>query len=143
MVYEKYPSPETLARKDFSYAIVAVGESPYAEFTGDNSELLIPFNGTNVITAVANKIPTLAIIISGRPLVLEPLLLEKVDAIVAAWLPGTEADGITDVIFGDYEFTGRLPVTWFRNVDQLPMNSADNSYDPLFPIGFGLTCNKE
>ncbi|KDP46532.1 hypothetical protein JCGZ_08504 [Jatropha curcas] len=143
VVYEKYPSPETLACQDFSYAIVAVGEGPYAEFTGDNSELVIPFDGTDVISSVADRIPTLAILISGRPLVLEAWLLEKIDAFVAAWLPGTEGSGITDVIFGDYEFKGRLPVTWFKKVEQLPMNSRDNSYDPLFPFGFGLTYNGE
>lgn len=143
VIYEKNPSPETLARQDYSYAIVAVGEGPYAEFTGDNSELVIPFNGTDVITSVADRIPTLVILISGRPLVLEAWLLEKIDAFVAAWLPGTEGAGITDVIFGDYGFKGRLPVTWFKKIEQLPINSGDNSYDPLFPFGFGLTYNGE
>ncbi|XP_058009005.1 uncharacterized protein LOC110640246 isoform X2 [Hevea brasiliensis] len=143
VIHEKYPSPDTLAGQDFSYAIVAVGEDPYAEFTGDNSELLIPFNGADVISSVADRIPTLVILISGRPLVLEAWLLEKIDAFVAAWLPGTEGAGIVDVIFGDYEFKGKLPVTWFKKVEQLPMNSGDNSYDPLFPFGFGLTYNEE
>ncbi|KAJ4826204.1 hypothetical protein Tsubulata_005758 [Turnera subulata] len=142
VIYEKHPSPSTLANLDFSYAIVAVGESPYAEFTGDNSELVIPFNGTDVINSVAERIPTLAILISGRPLVVEPWLLEKIDGLVAAWLPGTEAQGITDVIFGDCDFSGQLPVTWFRSVQQLPMNPRENSYDPLFPLGFGMTYKK-
>lgn len=143
VIYEKYPSQDTLASQDFSYAVVAVGEGPYAETSGDNSELLIPFNGTDVISSVADRIPTLAVLISGRPLFLEAWLLEKIDGLVAAWLPGTEGEGVTDVFFGDYEFTGRLPVTWFRQVDQLPMKSRDNSYDPLFPFGFGLKCKME
>ncbi|KAJ4725634.1 Beta-glucosidase [Melia azedarach] len=143
VIYEKYPSLDTLAAKDFSFAIVAVGEEPYAETPGDNSELTIPLNGSDIISLVAERIPTLAILISGRPLVLEPRLLEKVDALVAAWLPGSEGGGITDVVFGDYDFTGRLPVTWFRTVKQLPMNAAANAYDPLFPLGFGLRCNKQ
>uniref|UniRef100_A0A2P2JXP7 Uncharacterized protein MANES_01G164700 n=1 Tax=Rhizophora mucronata TaxID=61149 RepID=A0A2P2JXP7_RHIMU len=143
VIYEKYPSPDTLASQDISYAIVAVGEEPYAEFSGDNSVLVIPFNGSDLIRSVAERIPTLAILVSGRPLVLESQLLEKIDAFVAAWLPGTEGEGITDVIFGNYEFTGRLPVTWFRNVGQLPMNTGDNAYDPLFPFGFGLSNKKE
>lgn len=96
-----------------------------------------------MISSVADKIPTLVIVISGRPLVLEPWLLEKVDALVAAWLPGTEGAGITDVIFGDYDFTGRLPVTWFKRVEQLPVHAEGNSYDPLFPIGFGLTYSRK
>ncbi|XP_022755870.1 lysosomal beta glucosidase-like isoform X2 [Durio zibethinus] len=143
VIYDQYPSPNTLAGQNFSFAIVVVGEPPYAENLGDNEELVIPFNGSDIISSVADRIPTLAILISGRPLVLEPSVLEKVDALVAAWLPGSEGQGITDVIFGDFEFEGRLPMTWFRSVEQLPMNAGHYSYDPLFPLGFGLTCNKE
>ncbi|EOY33799.1 Glycosyl hydrolase family protein isoform 6 [Theobroma cacao] len=143
VIYDQYPSPDSLAGKNFSFAIVVVGEPPYAETLGDNAELVIPFNGSDIISSVADKIPTLAILISGRPLVLEPWLLEKVDALVAAWFPGSEGGGVTDVVFGDFEFEGRLPMTWFRSINQLPMNAGHNSYDPLFPLGFGLTCNKE
>lgn len=143
VIYEKYPSPGTLAEQKFSFAIVAVGEEPYAETPGDSLELLIPFNGSDVIKSVAEKIPTLAILITGRPTVVDPQLLGKVDALVAAWLPGSEGGGIADVIFGDYNFTGRLPVTWFRRVEQLPMNAADNAYDPLFPLGSGLAFNEK
>ncbi|XWS28727.1 hypothetical protein CRYUN_Cryun25bG0096100 [Craigia yunnanensis] len=143
VIYDQYPSPDSLAVQKFSFAIVVVGEPPYAETLGDNAELVIPFNGSDIISSVADRIPKLAILISGRPLVLEPWLLEKVDALVAAWLPGSEGGGITDVVFGDFEFKGQLPMTWFRSVEQLPMNAGHNSYDPLFPLGFGLTCNKE
>ncbi|KAL2898773.1 Beta-glucosidase BoGH3B [Bienertia sinuspersici] len=143
LIYEEFPSPDTLAREDFDFAIVAVGEAPYAEFTGDNSVLNIPFNGADVISAVADRIPTLVIIVSGRPLVLEPQLLDTMDALVAVFLPGTEGYGVTDVLFGDYEFEGLLPVTWFKSVNQLPVNAGLNSYDPLFPLGFGLKTNKE
>ena len=143
LIYEQSPSADTLATQDFSFAIVAIGEPAYAESTGYNLELVIPFNGNNVLSTVAERIPTLAILISGRPLVLEPHVLENVDALVAAWLPGSEGGGITDVVFGDYDFTGRLPVSWFRRVEQLPMNPAHNAYDPLFPLGFGLTSNKK
>ncbi|KVI03661.1 Glycoside hydrolase family 3 [Cynara cardunculus var. scolymus] len=132
------PTPKTLSLQDFSYAIVVVGEAPYSESRGDNPELTIPFEGDELLKLVASQIPTLAILISGRPLVLEPSLLERLDALVAAWLPGTEGNGITDVIFGDYEFRGQLPVSWFRSVDQLPMDAHEKSYDPLFPLGYGL-----
>ncbi|XP_008220446.1 PREDICTED: beta-glucosidase BoGH3B-like [Prunus mume] len=142
IIYEQYPSADTLAREDISFAILAVGEGPYAEFRGDNLELAIPFNGTDVISSVADRLPTLVILISGRPLTLEPWLLEKMDALVAAWLPGSEGEGIADVIFGDYDFEGLLPVSWFKRVEQLPMNALDNSYDPLYPLGYGLTYNK-
>ncbi|KAI9117820.1 hypothetical protein K1719_011235 [Acacia pycnantha] len=144
IIYEQNPSKETLERDDISFAIVAVGEAPYAESRGDNSELVIPSNGLDTISTVADKIPTQVILISGRPLVLEPWLLEKIDALVVAWLPGTEAQGITDVIFGDYDFKGQLPMTWFRRVEDLdqPTNKV-KPHDPLFPLGFGLTYTKD
>ncbi|CAH8355230.1 unnamed protein product [Eruca vesicaria subsp. sativa] len=139
VIYEKTPSKETLASSEgFSYAIVAVGESPYAESVGDNAELIIPFNGSDIVTMVAERIPTLVMLISGRPVVLEPRVLEKTEALVAAWLPGTEGQGMADVIFGDYDFEGKLPVSWFKTVEHLPLNARANSYDPLFPLGFGL-----
>ncbi|WOG95746.1 hypothetical protein DCAR_0415073 [Daucus carota subsp. sativus] len=143
VVYEENPTADTFAEQNFSFAIVAVGEAPYVETGGDNLELTIPFNGSEIISSVADKVPTVAILISGRPLVLYPWLLEKVDALVAAWLPGSEGNGITDVIFGDYEFQGKLPITWFRNADQLPMHHEMKSCEPLFPLGFGLTTNKK
>ncbi|KAG0471478.1 hypothetical protein HPP92_016024 [Vanilla planifolia] len=61
------------------------------------------------------------------------------DALVAAWLPGTEGPWMTDVLIGDYGFTGKLPRTWFKSVDQLPMNVGDAHCDLLYPFGFGLT----
>ncbi|KAG2384247.1 uncharacterized protein HKW66_Vig0149900 [Vigna angularis] len=64
--------------------------------------------------------------------------VDKIDALVAAWLPSTEGNGVTDVLFGDYGFRGKLPRTWFKSVDQLPMNVGDSHYDPIFPFGFGL-----
>ncbi|XP_020242073.1 uncharacterized protein LOC109820359 isoform X1 [Asparagus officinalis] len=138
VVYEEHPSTATIANQNFSFAIVVVGEVAYAEFLGDRSQLNIPFNGSNMINLVASEIPTLVITISGRPLVLEPELLDKIEALVAAWLPGSEGGGVADVLFGDYDFEGRLPVTWFRPTSQLPLNAGHQSYDPLFPLGFGL-----
>ncbi|KAL7173245.1 hypothetical protein ACSBR2_032669 [Camellia fascicularis] len=143
LIYEQNPSPDTFTSQDFSFAIVAVGESPYVEDGGDDPELIIPFNGAELISSVAERVPTLAILISGRPVTLKPELLEKIDGLIAAWLPGSEGGGITDVIFGDHEFQGRLPVTWFKSVEQLPMHVGEDSYDPLFPLGFGLTSNNK
>jgi len=121
----------------FSYAIVVVGEAPYAEMNGDNLNLTIPLGGGDTIKNVCGSLKCLVILISGRPLVIEPYL-PLADAFVAAWLPGTEGQGVTDVIFGDYGFQGKLPRTWIRSVDQLPMNVGDKHYDPLFPFDFGL-----
>lgn len=140
VTYELNPTLETFSGQDYSYAIVVVGEGPYVETGGDDLELKIPFNGTELVSLVAEKVPTLMILVTGRPLVLEPQLLEKIDALVVAWLPGSEGNGITDVIYGDYAFEGRLPVTWFKSVDKLPIHAGDNSSEPLFPFGFGLKC---
>ncbi|CAL4908476.1 unnamed protein product [Urochloa decumbens] len=138
VVYEKCPTEATIENGDFSYAVVVVGEVPYAEWTGDRTDLSIPFNGSELITHIANKIPTLVIVISGRPLVIESQVLDKIEALVAAWLPGSEGMGITDCLFGDQDFVGTLPVTWYRSVDQLPINAGDANYDPLFSVGYGL-----
>ncbi|XP_062171782.1 uncharacterized protein LOC133877481 [Alnus glutinosa] len=144
IIYEEKPSPETLARRDFSFAIFAVGEEPYVESFGDNLRgLAIPVEGVDIINSVSDNIPTLVILVSGRPLVFEPWLLEKIDALIAAWLPGSEGGGIADVVFGDHDFEGRLPVTWFKRVEQLPLHIGVNSYDPLFPLGFGLRYKEE
>ncbi|KAE8807741.1 hypothetical protein D1007_15898 [Hordeum vulgare] len=121
---------------------ITPGEVPYAEGLGDRADLSIPFNGSDLITRVARKVPTLVIVISGRPLVIEPQVLEKVDALVVAWLPGSEGMGVTDCLFGDHDFVGTLPVTWFRSDDQLPIDIRGANYDPLFPFGYGLKCSE-
>ncbi|KAL5991125.1 hypothetical protein ACLOJK_012031 [Asimina triloba] len=124
----------------YDYAIVVVGEQPYAETNGDNQDLRISEEGLNMTMSVCAMYDCVVVIISGRPLVIEPYL-PRMKAVVAAWLPGTEGQGVTDLLFGDYGFTGKLPRTWFRSVDQLPMNVGDEHYDPLFPFGYGLTTN--
>jgi beta-glucosidase len=58
--------------------------------------------------------------------------------LVASWLPGSEGDGVADVLFGTRPFTGKLPVSWPRSVDQEPINIGDPGYNPLFPFGYGL-----
>lgn len=138
VVYEESPTEATIETGEFSFAIVVVGEVPYAEGSGDRTDLSIPFNGSELITRVASTVPTLVIVISGRPLIVEPQVLENVDALVAAWLPGTEGMGITDCLFGEHDFVGTLPVTWFRSVDHLPINVGGDNYDPLFHVGYGL-----
>jgi beta-glucosidase len=76
------------------------------------------------------------ILISGRPLIISDRI-DKWDALVAAWLPGTEGQGVADVIFGDVPFTGKLAFTWPVNTEQLPVGSGEGV--PLFPFGFGLS----
>ncbi|XP_024024814.1 uncharacterized protein LOC21397856 [Morus notabilis] len=138
VVYNEKPDANFVASNEFSYAIVVVGEYPYAETVGDNKNLTLPYPGPDTITNVCGAVKCVVVLITGRPLVIQPYL-SQIDALVAAWLPGTEGQGVADVLFGDYGFTGKLPRTWFKTVDQLPMNAGDLHYDPLFPFGFGLT----
>lgn len=138
IVYNENPDAEFVKSNNFSYAIVVVGEPPYAETAGDNLNLTIPEPGPTTITNVCESVKCVVVLISGRPVVIQPYL-SSIDALVAAWLPGSEGHGVTDVLFGDYGFTGKLARTWFKTVDQLPMNVGDELYDPLFPFGFGLT----
>ena len=139
VVYSRRARMSLIKDKGFKYAIVVVGEPPYAESYGDNTNLTIPLQGTHTITNTCRYVKCVVVIMSGRPLLIEPHL-HIMDALVAAWLPGTEAGlGIADVLFGSYDFTGKLSRTWFRNINQLPMNIGDKHYDPLFSFGFGLT----
>ncbi|XP_048435363.1 beta-glucosidase BoGH3B isoform X1 [Pyrus x bretschneideri] len=138
VVYKENPDADFVKSNDFSYAIVVVGEHPYAETFGDSLNLTIPDPGPSTITNVCGSVKCVVIVISGRPVVIQPYV-PLMDALVAAWLPGTEGQGVADVLFGDYGFTGKLSRTWFKTVDQLPMNVGDAHYDPLFPFGYGLT----
>ncbi|KAI4984879.1 hypothetical protein ZWY2020_017509 [Hordeum vulgare] len=138
VVYAENPDRSAVDAGEYDYAVVVIGEPPYAETAGDNLNLTIPEPGPAVIQTVCESVKCVVVLISGRPLVVEPYI-GVMDAFVAAWLPGSEGQGVADVLFGDYGFTGKLPRTWFRSVDQLPMNVGDEHYDPLFPFGFGLT----
>ncbi|KAK7267044.1 hypothetical protein RIF29_19708 [Crotalaria pallida] len=140
IVYRENPDLDYVKSNDFSYAIVVVGEHPYAETNGDSLNLTIADPGPNTITNVCGGVKCVVVLISGRPVVIQPYL-DTIEALVAAWLPGSEGQGVADVLFGDYGFSGKLPRTWFKTVDQLPMNIGDSHYDPLFPFGFGLTTN--
>ena len=105
-------SPDAGDLKNADAVIAVVGEPPYAEMKGDRSELNLPAADLALIAkAKASGAPVVTILFSGRPLVLGSALADS-DALVAAWLPGTESLGITDVLFGDYKFTGKLPRVW-------------------------------
>jgi beta-glucosidase len=122
--------------------VAVVGEMPYAEGTGDNEHLALPEADQKMLTNVENAdLPTVVMLYSGRPLAVADVI-DKSDAFVAAWLPGSEGAGIVDVLIGDYAPTGKLSVTWPRDVKQEPINKGDSNYEPLFPFGFGLTYSK-
>jgi len=123
-------------------AIVVVGEFPYAEGAGDRADLSLSKKDIDVIQNVrAHSDEMVVIILSGRPLIISDQLQEA-EAWVAAWLPGSEGQGIADVLFGDHPFTGKLPVSWPRDMDQLPIEidapPASGCQGPLFPLGYGL-----
>ncbi|HWH68771.1 MAG TPA: glycoside hydrolase family 3 N-terminal domain-containing protein, partial [Candidatus Sulfotelmatobacter sp.] len=115
--------------------LVVVGEQPYAEMKGDRSDLSLPAEDVALVQKAKQAgAPVITVLLSGRPLVLGPAL-ETTDALVAAWLPGTEGQGVADVLFGAAKPSGKLPRTWPRNNDQLAGAPADQAQ---FPFGFGL-----
>jgi beta-glucosidase len=122
--------------------IVVIGETPYAEGLGDVNVPEISAQDVEAIRNVKSAgVPLVVVLISGRPMLINEIL-DLADAILAAWLPGTEGRGVTDVIFGDYNPTGRLSFSWPRNASQYPTNTADPNYNPLFPYSFGLSYKK-
>jgi beta-glucosidase len=121
--------------------IAVIGERPYAEGVGDRADLSLSEEDLNTAGNMKKAgIPVAVIVVSGRPLILGNVL-SQADAVIAAFLPGTEGQGVTDVLFGDYKPTGKLSFSWPKSMDQLPLNinGPRDRYDPLFPIGFGLS----
>ncbi len=143
-------------RTEHDVAVVVIGEKPYAEGFGDirSSDLVgagsggggrtakLPAYGTTlelaqlhpedlatIRTITARKIPVVVVLVSGRPLVINEELAEAA-AFVAAWLPGSEGQGVADVLFGDHDFQGTLSFAWPTSVSEPKV--------PLFPLGFGL-----
>ncbi len=120
-------------------AVVVVGEkTPYAESGGDTNDLNIEESDINLIKTIKEAgIPVVALLVSGRPMILsEPLAYT--DAMMAVWYPGTEGDGIAEVLFGDFLPKGQLTHTWPATMEQVPINVGDADYDPLFAYQHGL-----
>ncbi|ALO91589.1 Glucan 1,4-beta-glucosidase [Streptomyces hygroscopicus subsp. limoneus] len=126
---------------DSSYraAVAVVGETPYAEGRGDRpGGLGLDQEDLQTLARLrASGVPVVVVLVSGRPLDVSGRLPDWT-ALLAAWLPGTEGAGVSDVLFGDYAPTGKLPVSWPRTSSQEPVNDGDGK-DPLFPYGYGLT----
>ena len=125
--------------KGADVGIVIIGETPYAEMEGDRESLALDKKDLAAIARIRKAgVPVVVIIVSGRPLIITDEL-DKWSGLIAAWLPGSEGKGVTDVIFGDYNPTGRLSVSWPRTMEQIPINFGDSDYDPLFEYGYGLS----
>jgi beta-glucosidase len=119
--------------------IVVIGEPPYAEMMGDKENLGLAKEDIEAIENMKKAgIRVVAVLFSGRPMIIEQAL-DRCDAFIAAWLPGTEGQGVADVLFGDYRPTGKLSFSWPRSMSQIPVNFGDPNYDPLFKYGYGLT----
>jgi beta-glucosidase len=117
--------------------LVVIGETPYAEMKGDRRDLTLTADDVAIVRRAREAgIPVVTILLSGRPLLLGPVL-DWSDAFVAAWLPGTEGQGVADVLFGAVKPTGKLPRSWPRTADQV--HHDDTSGEPQFRYGFGLT----
>ncbi|HWP06305.1 MAG TPA: glycoside hydrolase family 3 N-terminal domain-containing protein [Polyangiaceae bacterium] len=127
-----------------THVIVVLSEAPYAEELGDVTDLDLATRTSDVPVLQAARssgLPVIAVLLSGRPLIIEPYL-DQADAWVAAWFPGSEADALADVLFGRHPPTGKLGHTWPRTMAQIPVNFGDVDYEtdpPLFPFGHGLS----
>jgi beta-glucosidase len=129
-------------------AIVVFGEQPYAEYEGDRETLDFSGEDSQTLTLLkalhARGIPTISIFLSGRPLWVNPELNAS-DAFVAAWLPGSEGEGIADVLFRGangqprFDFTGRLSFPWPRTAQPVSYDDNDRTAGALFDRGYGLS----
>ena len=125
-------SPDGASARQPDVAVVVIGEMPYAEMKGDRKDLHLSKQDTALVAKLKKAgVPVITVLLSGRPLILDSAL-DASDAFVAAWLPGSEGQGVADVLFGDFKPTGKLPRNWPR------ANQSDHQ-NPIFPRGFGLT----
>nr|MDQ3396802.1 glycoside hydrolase family 3 C-terminal domain-containing protein [Deinococcota bacterium] len=131
------------AAQEADVAVVVVGERPYAEGEGDSQSLSLPEAEEALIRELAaTGTPTVVVLLAGRPLLLETLA--DVAALLMAYLPGSETGtAVADVVFGDYNPSGRLPFSWPRSTGQLPLSydrlASEAPYDPRFAFGYGLS----
>ncbi|OQR63635.1 glycosyl hydrolase [Streptomyces maremycinicus] len=136
-----YSRDASASTAGYDVGVVVVGETPYAEGVGDvgnGNDLELTAADRAAVDKVCAAMKCAVLIVSGRPQLIGDRLGD-IDALVASWLPGTEGDGVADVLYGRRPFTGQLPVTWPKSQAQLPINVGDAAYDPQFPYGWGLT----
>ena len=133
---------------DADIAIIVVGETPYAESFGDighesnTRKLTLTEEHQEYIKIYKkNGVKTVVVLVSGRPLIVTDQI-ENSDAFIAAWLLGSEGEGVAEVLFGDFNFLGKLPHSWPRSIEDYKgkygPNFWDNSIQSLYPLGYGL-----
>jgi beta-glucosidase len=146
LVYDKNA---TANHFDADVAIIVVGETPYAEFFGDighesnTRKLTLTKEHQKYISTYSKQgVKTIVVLISGRPLVVTQQIKQST-AFVAAWLPGSEGHGIAEVLFGDFNFSGKLPHSWPKSIRDFDQKYGPNFWDkntkPLYPFGYGLS----
>ena len=117
--------------------IVVVAERPYAEGVGDSATLELPAIDVAAVTKMRPLVDTLVVVVmSGRPVVLDDTA--SADAVIAAWLPGTEAAGLADVLLGDEPFVGTTPYTWPKTPEDAPRVGKSACDGAVYPLGYGL-----
>ncbi len=117
-------------------AVVVIGEKPYAEMQGDRADLNLDNDDLSVINRLKKKgMPVVVVLLSGRPMIVTKEV-NNWDGFVAAWLPGTEGAGVADVLFGDYNPTGKLSYSWPKSMNQFPIKTNN---DHLYDYGYGLS----
>ncbi|MGB3590775.1 MAG: glycoside hydrolase family 3 N-terminal domain-containing protein [Nonlabens sp.] len=146
VVYDQDASKKV---KDAYVAVIVVGETPYAEFMGDVGHevkkyqlTLTDVHKSYIKTYNDLDIPVVVVLISGRPLVVTEEI-KKSAAFIAAWLPGSEGDGVAQVIMGEYDFKGKLPHSWPASTQDFKGKYGPNFWqhnvEPLYPLGYGLS----
>ncbi|MEV2217245.1 glycoside hydrolase family 3 N-terminal domain-containing protein [Streptomyces sp. NPDC050997] len=136
-----YSKDASASTDGYDVGVVVVGETPYAEGVGDvgnGHDLELSAADRAAVDKVCAAMRCAVLIVSGRPQLIGDRLGD-IDALVASWLPGTEGDGVADVLYGKRAFAGQLPLTWPKSESQLPINVGDPVYDPQYPYGWGLT----
>jgi beta-glucosidase len=130
-------SPDGAGATNADAVVVVVGEKPYAEMKGDRTDLQLDPQDAALVDRVKRAgIPVVTVLFSGRPMILGRTL-EESDSVIAAWLPGTEGEGVADVLFGDFQPHGKLPCVWPQNMAQVG-SSLPETITPQFDYGFGL-----
>jgi beta-glucosidase len=118
--------------------IVVVAERPYAEGVGDSATLTLPADDVAVIAKVKPLVGKLIVVVmSGRPVLLDGIS-NQADAVIAAWLPGTEDEGLADVLLGVVPFTGTTPYTWPKTADDAPRIGKTACQGAVYPFSYGL-----
>ncbi len=130
------PDPQAASHRR-GVVVAVIGEHPYAEFFGDSNDLSLDAADRATLGKLYKlKLPVVTVMVSARPAIVTDEL-RNWHAFVAAWLPGTQGEGVADVLAGDYDFSGKLPITWPRSMSQIPINVGDGQHG-LFEYGSGL-----